>query len=62
MWIARDEDGSLYIHEFKPNRCVSNDFKRYWATLTGLFMKIDNNLFLSLKWEDEPVEVKLIAI
>jgi hypothetical protein len=58
-WVARDEDGSLHIFEVEPRR--SSDNHRWWDRdyySTGL----DKSDFPDLKWEDEPVYVKLPII
>ena len=62
MWIARDEDGSLRIYNDEPIRsCIDDkwtiDFSK---TLYDECMAIDDDLFPELKWEDEPLEIKLI--
>ena len=53
-WVARDEDGGLYIHTLEPNK--ENDF---WIGL-GDNLVIDRHLFPRVKWEDEePTKVEL---
>ena len=56
MWVARDEDGSLWLFQTKPVRNFDN-----WNTedFVSDFMKIDPTLFPDLKFEDEPIEVEL---
>jgi hypothetical protein len=56
-WIARDENGSLHIFEVEPSRIMHRWWDRDYHS-TGL----DENDFPDLKWEDEPVYIKLPII
>ena len=56
-WIARDENGSLHIFEVEPSRIMDRWWDRDYHS-TGL----DENDFPDLKWEDEPVYIKLPII
>lgn len=59
MWVARDKDGSLWLYTSKPNR----QCKVYrWTSENVLFtsMRLCEDIFPSLKWDNEPVEVKII--
>lgn len=64
LWIARDEDGSLFLYRLKP-RLHSNDKKFVVSddapTIAGEFLVIDDELFPELTFENSPqlVEVKL---
>ena len=58
-WVARDKDGDLHVFEVKPKRCI--DDCRWWDR-DYKCSAIDRNAFRDLKWEDEPVCVKLIII
>lgn len=56
VWIARDEDGGLYIYFIHPFKSKS---KREWR-LRDFYnedgagaKRIDSDLFPSVKWEDE---------
>ena len=58
-WIARDEDDRLHLFEVEPRRLEKEH--RWWDRdyhRTGL----DESDFPDLKWEDEPVYVKLPII
>lgn len=62
MWIARDEDESLWIYDTKPIKGATG-----WviANTTGRCCEIDGNLdgFEDIKWEDEnPRELVLKPI
>ena len=49
MWITRDKDGSLWIHELKPEKC-----SRYWVSDgTKESLTFKNYWFPEVKWEDE---------
>lgn len=60
MWVARDKDGELVLYKGRPVRgSLDKDkwvsFGSTWENFT-----IDESLFPSLKWEDEPLEVDLV--
>ena len=54
-WVARDEDGSLYMYSDKPKK------RRYnWYAAQVGYMRLDDSLFPEVKWEDEePTEVTI---
>lgn len=55
MWIARDEDGSLFMYQNKPRK----DEYHWYSTDYDLF-SIDDTLFPEIEWEDpEPTEVQI---
>ena len=56
MWITRDKDGSLWIHELKPEKCP-----RYWVSDgTKESLTFKDSWFPEVKWEDkEPKELIL---
>ncbi len=58
-WVARDENGDLRIFEVMPKR--SSDDNKWWDRDYQCTL-LDRNLFPDLKWEDEPVYVKLPII
>lgn len=47
MWIARDEDGSLWLYEKKPYKG-----KHIWYNDSPDY-HINGRLFPEVKWEDE---------
>lgn len=59
MWIARDDDGTLYLFKNKPVKGISvwrdetnNDYNDYF--------EIDRNSFPEIQWEDsEPTSVTI---
>lgn len=59
-WIARDEDGKIFIYQDKPIKGSC-----YWwkSRITGRYFPIlesDLSEDINPKWEDdEPIEVKL---
>lgn len=58
-WIARDEDDRLHLFEVEPRRLEKE--RRWWDRdyhRTGL----DESDFPNLRWEDEPIYVKLVII
>ena len=54
-WVARDEDGSLYMYPSKPRKRRDS-----WNAAGDLFMKLDDSLFPKVQWSDEePKEIEL---
>lgn len=56
-WIARDENGRLHIFEVEPYRISHRWWDRDYQSAA-----LDNKDFPELKWEDEPINVKLAII
>ena len=57
MWIARDEDGLLYLFfREKPQNMES-----LWDNQIDSWIEIDSHLFPEVQWSDEePTKVKLV--
>ena len=47
-WVARDEDGSLYMYTDKPQKMRDN----WYAPKVG-YVKLDDSLFPEVQWSDE---------
>lgn len=57
-WVARDEDGMLYLH-FSENPPKKEE--TVWGADYGTFVEIDGSLFPEVQWSDaEPTKVKLV--
>lgn len=59
MWVARNKDGWLELFNSKP---IRGD--EFWYTDSRDdcdSMPIDSSLVTGLKWEDEPIEVEIVA-
>lgn len=61
LWVAKDQDGSLWLFSEKPTRSEKEDGS--WIC-DGGFMMLPRNLeeglqFSGLTWESEPVKVRL---
>ena len=56
MYVARDKNGSLWLYSKKPYR---EEYYGGWYSV-GVNLEINSEEFPELKWEDEPIEVKLI--
>ena len=55
-WVARDENGSIYMYINKPKKLDDT-----WYVNSFCFFKLDDSLFPEVKWtDDEPTKVKLI--
>lgn len=57
-WVARDEDGDLYIYRSKPFREESTSAGGFWSAY-GASSALDNALFPSVTWESEALEVDI---
>ena len=54
-WVARDDDGSLYMYTAKPKKRSYN----WYAPKVG-YVKLDDSLFPEVQWSDEePKGIKL---
>lgn len=76
LWVARDKDGKLYIYKHKPKRgykfywAVYDDrslhFESEYIDIESskiLFPNIEDYFdFSSMRWEDEPKQLKDILI
>ena len=62
MWLARDEDGSLFL--YIGNIPIKNRLDNVWIAqellVTGI-VQLDKDLFPEVQWsDDEPTKVKLV--
>lgn len=55
-WVARDNNGKLYIYSDKPERC--NKVLRW--VMGYAFLPLSHSLFPDLTWESEPQKVEII--
>ena len=54
-WVARDENGMLYLYLDKPKKMSD-----YWNATKVDYMKLDDSLFPEVQWSDEePKEIRL---
>ena len=54
-WVARDENGSLYMYTAKPKKMRDS----WYADKVG-YVKLDDSLFPEVQWSDEePKEIRL---
>ena len=59
-WVARDEDGSLFLYIVKPRKSQSKWMPDGSSDLIEL-IELSRELFPEVKWEDEePTKVKII--
>ena len=63
MWIARDKDGSLYLHRFKPY-AVWRDVGDYrvWTNEDEDYLLLRRRSFPEVTFENSPMEVELKLI
>lgn len=58
-WVARNKDGYLGLYSWCPERYNDEQWsKEYWIRA----MRLPRDMFPDLKWEDEPLEVNLVAV
>ena len=50
MYIARDYNGTLWLHMSKPSR-------NGWTWQSKSFIQLDSELFTEIKWESNPIKV-----
>ena len=59
LWIARNPDGSLWLHEEKPSLVFDDELRR-WYYESGSFLDFyDESLFPEVTFENSPQEVEL---
>ena len=59
-WVARDEDGSLFLYIVKPRKSQSKWMPDGSSGLIEL-IELSRESFPEVKWEDEePTKVKII--
>lgn len=56
MWVARNQDGTLKLFDSMPKRG-----EPYSEWVNAWCLKLNNDLFPELKWEDEPIEVNIFT-
>ena len=64
LWIARDENGALFLYDEKPHLKEENPFLsvgvKYKEWIGGRFFCIDDNLFSEVTFENSPKEILMI--
>ena len=59
LWIARDQNGDLFLYPIKPDRYVTE----YYVFFNGDdWWNIDSDLFPEVTFENSPQEVELKSI
>ena len=56
-WVARDEDGMLYLYTAKPKKRSYN----WYAPKVG-YVKLDDRLFHDVQWSDEEPKGIILSI
>lgn len=60
LWLARDENGDLWMYKRKPVKCPYIGFWDLGKNACVLF-KLSSNLYPEVKWSDkEPTKVKFV--
>ena len=61
LYVARDKNNDLYLYKGLPLRNKEED--QFVPNGNEIeYLKLDNNLFPDVKWEDEPQEVVLLKV
>ena len=55
LWIARDKDGDIALYYGKP---ALDRFKEFWCH-APFAMRLSNNLFSEVTFENSPQKVKI---
>ena len=61
-WVARDENGQLYLHYTKPERIGSKVTSYAWRDphhLMKPIKRLPDNMFAELTFDDGPIKVKI---
>lgn len=58
VWVARDDDGSLWIYTHKPVKSCG----MFSCSTTGDMFPIDDSVYPEITFENSPVQVKLLFI
>lgn len=59
VYVARDKDGELFAYDYRPFYVES--WGGIWMAPTGNVYKIIGLLFDHLKYDDEPIESKILS-
>lgn len=62
LWIARNQDGSLWLHEEKPSLVYDEERRKWYYEKGGFLDFYDETLFPEVTFENSPkkVEIKLV--
>lgn len=55
LWVARDWGGMLFAYFNKP---IRDTVWKEWDS-DKVSLRIDDSFFPELKWEDEPIEIRI---
>ena len=59
LWIARNQDGSLWLHQGKPSLVYDDDLRK-WYYENGSFLDLyDESILPEVTFENSPQEVEL---
>lgn len=58
VWVARDEDGSLWIYTAKPTKSCG----MFCCGAGGEMFQIDDSVYPEITYENSPIKVKLLFI
>ena len=59
LWIARDQNGDLFLYPIKPDRYVTENYVFFNG---DDWWNIDSDLFPEVTFENSPMEVELKLI
>lgn len=61
VWIARDENGDLFMYDKKPERCEKFFAPATRTTITPLsWWALPKSSFIEVTWENSPIKYDLV--
>lgn len=58
VWVARDDDGSLWIYTTKPVKSCG----MFHCSASGEMFQIDDSVYPEITFDNSPIRVKLLFI
>lgn len=58
VWVARDDDNSLWIYTTKPHKSAG----MFCCSAAGDMFQIDDSVYPEITYENSPIKVKLLFI
>ena len=59
LWIARNQNGSLWLHEEKPSLVYDEELGSWYYEKGDFLGLYDESLFPEVTFENSPVQVEL---
>ena len=59
LWISRNQDGSLWLHEEKPSLVYDDELRKWYYEGVSFLDFYDESVFPEVTFENSPQEVEL---